>query len=69
MLVQLRSYEIGFLKVERTHLDNVTGSQITPACLRLNGTWTGQNNLHMIGSPLDIFDPELEQHKFVEESC
>ncbi len=37
-----------FLKVELTHPDNTTGSQITPAYIRLNRTHTGPSVLHMI---------------------
>ncbi len=37
-------------------------------CLRLNWTRTGLNNLYMIDSPCGIFDTELDQHKFLEES-
>ncbi len=29
---------------------------------------TGLSSLHMIDGPRDVFDLELEQHKFVEES-
>ncbi len=34
---KLKSYHIEFLKVERTHPDNVTGSRATPACFTSNG--------------------------------
>ncbi len=55
-------------KVELTHPDNATEGQITLACIRLNQTCTGLSNLHMIDSPHGVFDPELEQNKFVEGS-
>ncbi len=68
MVVQLKSYKTEFLKVELTHPDNAIGSQITPTCIRLNRTRTGLSILCMINSPCSVFDPELEPHKFVEES-
>ncbi len=67
-LVRLKLYQIEFLKVEQTHPANVIESQITPACLRLNQTWTGLNNLYMIKNLHSVFDMEPEQHKFVEKS-
>ncbi len=66
MLVWVKLYKIKFLKVELTHPDNATGSQITPACLHLNRTQYDLNSLCMINSPRGVFDLELEQHKFVE---
>ncbi len=50
-----------------THPDNAIGIRITPACKRFDWTGIGLSALRMIDSPLSIFDPELKQHKFVEE--
>ncbi len=36
--------------------------------MHFNWTWTGLSNLCMIDSPHSVFDPELKQHQFVEES-
>ncbi len=68
MLVWLISYKIEFLKVELTHPDYAIGSGITPACIRLNRTRTGQSDLCTIDSTRRVFDPELEELKLVDES-
>ncbi len=68
MLSWLKLYYIEFLKVKLTHPDNATGGRITPACLRLNWTQTDLSNLHMINSSRSVFNLELQQQKFVEES-
>ncbi len=68
MFVWLKLYWIKLLKVELTLPDNVIGGWITPACIRLHRTWTGQSLLHMIECPRTVFDQELKQHKFVEDS-
>ncbi len=68
MFVRLKLYFIEFLKVELPHLDNVIGSQITPACIHLRWTRTGLSNLSMINSLCSVCDPELEQLKLVKGS-
>ncbi len=68
MSVRLKLYLIEFLKVELTHPDNGIGSQITPACIHFNWTWTDLSSMCMIDSHRGVFDPELEKHKAVEES-
>ncbi len=52
----------------KLNLSKSNGTKITPACIRLDWTWTGLSNLRVIDSPSAIFDPVLEQHKFVEKS-
>ncbi len=55
--------------VRLTHLDNVDGNRFALACVHLSRPLTGLSVLHMIDSPCDVFDPEVEQHKSADESC
>ncbi len=51
-----------------THLDNVVGDRFTLECLCPNQSLTGLSVLHMTVSACGVSYPELEQHKFLEES-
>ncbi len=50
------------------HLHNEVGDHFTLACIRLNRPLTGLSILCIIDSLHDVFDLQVEQHKFVGES-
>ncbi len=68
ILVWLKYSKIEFLKIELTYPDNVITSQIPLHVCGPSWTQTGLSILRMIDSPRGVFDLELKQHKFAEES-
>ncbi len=60
--------KVEFRKVGLTHLDNAVGGQFTLSCIHLSRPSTGQVLRTWSTVPVVAFDPDVKQHKFVEES-